>query len=216
LDEIGDISPTVQAKLLRLLQEKEYEPLGSTRTVSANVRFVAATHRNLEEMIAEGAFREDLFYRIDVIPIFVPPLRDRPDDIAVLAGHFTDKLGADNDRAGLTISDEAVARMATYDWPGNVRELLNFVERLVVFSDGARIEEADVDRELGRGDNHPRSSRNPVPSAGSLVQARAEAEKQAVVEALSRAGDNRTKAARLLGVSRRKLYNLLAQFDQAT
>jgi len=228
LDEIGDISPAVQAKLLRLLQEKEYQPLGGTRTHKADVRFIAATHRDLEEMVAENEFREDLLYRLDVIPVWMPPLRERPDDVGLLAEHFTKKLAKDNHRPGLTLSKTARQQLTHYDWPGNVRELMNFIERLVVFSDGETIESSDVERELERagrrggsvggagacpGDGSPSSG--PSPPSGSLEGARHDAEKQAVLDALRRAGDNRTQAARLLGISRRKLYNLLAQLDIA-
>lgn len=221
LDEIGDVSPTVQAKLLRLLQEREYQPLGGTRTMKADVRFVAATHRDLGAMVAEGGFREDLLYRLDVIPITMPPLRMRPDDIAPLAERFCAELGPANGREGLTLEPAAASALSRHDWPGNVRELQNVIERLIVFSEGERLTEADVVRELdrARAARPPRSEPNEPASGGSsganLAERRAEAERKAVEDALARAGGNRTKAARLLGISRRKLYYLLDELNLA-
>lgn len=215
LDEIGDISPSVQVKLLRLLQEKEYQRLGGTVALSADVRFVAATHRDLDAMVEEGAFREDLFYRLDVIPIFVAPLRERRADIAPLAKRFCHELGTANGRSGIYLDDGTLERLAELDWPGNVRELSNFVERLVVFADADEISTRDVERELARQPRR-RTSAVPAESAGSLGDRRDEAEKLAIVEALDRSGGNRTKAARLLGISRRTLYNKLTEFGIGT
>ncbi len=217
LDEIGDVSGAVQVKLLRLLQEKEYQPLGSTTNHKADVRLLAATHRDLETMMGAGEYREDLFYRLNVVPIWMPPLRDRRSDIPALAEEFCERLGRDNHRPGLRLSRGALAVLSEQPWPGNVRELQNFVERLVVFSDGGVIDEADVSRELERSGG-PRSSQTSVPAgdasqgdAASLASRRSAAERQAVLEALRRAEGNRTKAARLLGVSRRTLYNRLSE-----
>ena len=221
LDEIGDVSPSVQAKLLRLLQEREYQPLGGTRAVQADVRFVAATHRDLAAMVATGDFREDLLYRLDVVPITMPPLRLRPDDIAPLAHRFCAELGPPNGRPELALDREAAAELSRYDWPGNVRELQNVIERLIVFSDGERLPKRDVARELDRarqarasGSDAPEPSSD-GPSSANLAERRAEAERKAVQDALERAGGNRTKAARLLGISRSKLYYLLDELDLA-
>jgi two-component system, NtrC family, response regulator AtoC len=208
LDEMGDVSPAVQVKLLRLLQEKVYQPLGAIKERRANVRFVAATHRNLEEMVEHGEFREDLYYRLDVLPIWLPPLRERLADVEALAHQFCARVARDNGRAGVVLSAEAIAALGGYDWPGNVRELANFVERLVIFSDADTITVTDVERELGRRGTRSRSSR--APDSGDLAGHRAEAEHQAIRNALDRSGGNRTRAARLLGISRRTLYNRLA------
>ncbi|MBX3272786.1 MAG: sigma-54-dependent Fis family transcriptional regulator [Sandaracinaceae bacterium] len=212
LDEIGDVSASVQVKLLRLLQEKEYHRLGGTEALSADVRFVAATHRDLEEMVEQGQFREDLFYRLNVIPIWVAPLRDRPEDVAPLAHRFCEEHAARNGRGVVRLDAGAIARLEAQPWPGNVRELSNFVERLIVFTDGERIGAADVDRELARA---PRRAAPSTPAAapaeGTLEGRREEAERAAIREALERAGGNRTQAARLLGISRRTLYNKLAE-----
>jgi DNA-binding NtrC family response regulator len=219
LDEIGDVSSAVQAKLLRLLQEREYQPLGGTRTVKADVRFVAATHRDLGAMVAAGDFREDLLYRLDVVPITMPPLRLRPADIAPLAQRFCAELGPPNGRGGVRLEEAAAEELKRYDWPGNVRELQNVIERLIVFSDGDELTEADVARELDRvratrpPSVEPETPSSDGPSSANLAERRAEAERKAVLDALERAAGNRTKAARLLGISRRKLYYLLDELE---
>jgi DNA-binding NtrC family response regulator len=214
LDEIGDISLAVQVKLLRLLQEKEFQRLGGTRTEKADVRFVAATHRNLEALVAAGQFREDLFYRLNVVPVWMPPLRERRDDVVLLAHKFCEEFAAANGRTGLALEDDALAALTAYDWPGNVRELQNLIERLVVFADGPTIRGADVKRELGRNAGiRPPNDAASAPSAEptTLDAQRLEAERQAIREALARTGGNRTQAARLLGISRRTLYNKLRE-----
>ena len=215
LDEIGDVSPAVQVKLLRLLQQKEYEPLGATATVRADVRFIAATHQDLEGMVETGAFREDLYYRLNVVPIFMPPLREHKDDIAELARQLCARLANDNGRATLTLDATALDALAEHDWPGNVRELVNFIERLVVFCDGTSIGASDVVRELGRSPR-PRAGVGGSTTADSqpdhgagLKDRRQQAERDAIREALGKAGGNRTQAARLLGISRRTLYKRL-------
>jgi two-component system response regulator AtoC len=212
LDEIGDVTPAVQVKLLRLLQEREYERLGGVETRKADVRFVAATHRDLEAMIAAGTFREDLFYRLNVVPVWLPALRDRREDVAPLARRFCAELGAQNARPGAALSAAALALLTAEPWPGNVRQLQNFVERLVVLADGDTIDEADVRRELSRQGATQTAPAAPAPAApledtAPLEAHRREAERGALAAALDRARGNRTLAARLLGVSRRTLYN---------
>ncbi|MFK7984569.1 MAG: sigma-54-dependent transcriptional regulator [Sandaracinaceae bacterium] len=208
LDEIGDISLATQVKLLRLLNDKEYQRLGGTRSLSADIRFVAATHRDLEAMLVDGSFREDLFYRLNVIPIEMPPLRARSSDIPDLANLFCRELSAENGRPGLALEPAALARLCQMNWPGNVRQLANFVERLVVFADGSSIGEADVLREMD-----PSFDARPDPPE-TLDGTRRDAEHQAIVDALEKASGNRTKAARILGISRRTLYNKLAEMDE--
>ncbi len=219
LDEIGDVSPTVQVKLLRLLQEKQYEPLGATATRAANVRFIAATHQDLEQLVERGDFREDLYYRLNVVPIWMPPLREHPSDIPPLAAAFAERLAHENGRPALTLGEDALGALVAHDWPGNVRELQNFVERLVVFCDHGTVTAADVRRELERSPRPrlagPVSSRpTPVSPAEptdtrGLADRRLDAERAAILEALERARGNRTQAARLLGISRRTLYKRL-------
>ena len=212
LDEIGDVPLPTQVKLLRILQEREIERLGGTQTLKVDVRFVAATHRDLEGMIGSGDFREDLFYRLNVVPIEVPPLRERPDDVADLARHFAQVMAEANGRPAVELDTGAVELLAAQRWPGNVRQLENFLERLLVFTDGLRIRLSDVERELSREavrERAPASTRDA--EARQLV--RKDLERDAIVEALQRAGNNRSLAARLLGVSRRTLYNKLQELD---
>ncbi len=220
LDELGDISASVQLKLLRLIQERQFERVGGTQTLTADVRFVAATHRNLEAMISEGKFREDLFHRLNVIPVRIPPLRDRREDIRPLALHFCREHGRLNDRPNAALTDDALALLEAQPWQGNVRQLQNFVERLVVMSDADQIDAAVVNRELARS----AAALSPAPAAtastagadASLDDRRREAERTAIVDALSRAGGNRTKAARILGIARRTLYNKLEELGLDT
>ena len=219
LDEIGDISPAIQVKLLRVLQDKEFERVGGTRPIQADVRFVAATHRPLEDMIRRGEFREDLYYRLNVVAIVAPPLRERPDDVELLARHFCATLGAQNDKPGIHLSPEALALLRRQPWPGNVRQLQNFVERLVVFAETDAIGAAAVQAELGAG-NRAAIAGKPEGKAAELDftisvleldEVVRRAERKALEKALQKAGGNRTVAARILGVSRRTLYNKLEE-----
>jgi two-component system response regulator AtoC len=215
LDEIGDTTLSVQVKLLRLLQEKEYERLGGVETLKADVRFVAATNRDLEAMIKAGTFREDLFYRLSVVPIGLPPLRDRPEDIAPLAKRFCAELGAANGRPGAALDQGAIAVLEAQSWPGNVRQLQNFIERLVVLAEGDALGEGEVERELARklpGSAPVAKSESGTESGSRLLEdSRRDAERAALQTALAQAKGNRTLAARLLGISRRTLYNKLEE-----
>jgi len=215
LDEIGDVSLATQVKLLRVLQDRTFERLGGTSTLTADVRFIAATHRDLEEMIESSDFREDLFYRLNVIPIWSPPLRERRDDIGRLSAHFCAKFGAVNGR-GVTLSDDAIAALQAEPWPGNVRQLQNLVERLVVLSDATLLTADDVDRELSRSQRRSGSRRaigsTETGETETLEERRRRAEVEAIADALERCTGNRSQAARLLGVSRRTLYNKLEEY----
>ncbi len=203
LDEVGELSMPIQVKLLRLIQEREFERVGGTETLQADVRFVAATHRPLEQMVKDGTFREDLFYRLNVIPIVLPPLRERADDIEALARHFVQALGATHGRK-VSLAADAVPLLRAQPWPGNVRQLQNFLERLVVLSPGDELSAADVTRELSRA-GAPTAT--PAQASGGLLDdKRKDAERTAVQDALTQAKGNRALAARLLGVSRRTLY----------
>ena len=226
LDEIGDVPLGVQPKLLRLLQERAYEPLGGTRTQKTDARFVAATHRDLADMVARGTFREDLLYRLDVLVVRMPPLRDRPDDVPALATRFCARHAATNDKAGTTLGPDAIALLAEQPWPGNVRQLENLVERLVVFADTPTVGARDVEVALASGLSAAPSRRSPAVDAHrsaarsldaplDLGERRAGAEREAIERALDRARGNRTQAARILGVSRRTLYNKLAEHGVA-
>ncbi len=228
LDEIGDISPATQVKLLRVLQEREFERLGGTETIKADVRFVAATHKNLEEMVGRGEFREDLYYRLNVIPIVAPPLRERRDDIAALVHHFCDTISRANEKPTAVIDAAGIRILEEYDWPGNVRQLQNFIERLIVLTDKPEIPPGVVRREVGR--LRMMGASKPPPASGMQVgrqlgelslgvsvmdldEAVRRAERKALQKALDKANGNRTVAARILGVSRRTLYNKLAEHE---
>jgi DNA-binding NtrC family response regulator len=217
LDEIGDVPRSVQVKLLRVIQERELQRVGGTQTIRVDVRIIAATHRDLDAMVAAGEFREDLFYRLAVVPIHIPPLRERSGDAARLTRHFVQECASALARSRMSIDDDAVAVLTTQPWPGNVRQLQNFVERLVVLADQDVITKADVERELSRVPSIARAPdagapASPRPGAAlSLDSNRKETERQTLVKALTQAGNNRTRAARLLEVSRRTLYNKLRE-----
>lgn len=205
---MGELSLASQVKLLRLIQEKEFERVGGTETLKADVRFVAATHRSLPELVKEGKFREDLYFRLDVISVLLPPLRARPEDIEPLVKHFLSTLGPQNGRPKAALSAGAMALVSAQSWKGNVRQLQNFIERLTVLApEGDLIDESAVKHELERiGLDKPEAA---VASGDSLPERRKDAERQAVEEALKKSKGNRAQAARLLGVSRRTLYNKL-------
>ena len=211
LDEIGEISASVQVKLLRLLQDRQYERLGGVRTLNADVRFVTATHRNLERMVQTGAFREDLYYRLNVVRLDLPSLRQRREDIEPLAQHFCREVSREAGKR-MTVSPAAIARIVRAEWRGNVRELQNFIERLVVLADGDNISEQDVTLEQQRslglaGETEPRAESSVI----SLDSALQRAEIHALEKALRKALGNRTVAARILGVSRRALFYKLRE-----
>jgi two-component system response regulator AtoC len=213
LDEIGDLTLNMQVKLLRLLQDKVFERVGETRAQRADVRFVAATHRDLESRVKSGEFREDLFYRLNVMQIWIPPLRERAEEIEPLATRFCTDFAKDAKRPGLRLAPDALALLREQRWPGNVRQLKNFIERLTILADGLIITAELVEHELGS--QRPVAARE-VPAApppGGVEQAipplesqRREAERSAIVGALERARGNRSFAAKLLNISRRNLY----------
>ncbi len=209
LDEIGDSSPVFQSKLLRVLQEGQIRPVGGTRNFSIDVRVIAATNKSLQEGVRTKAFREDLYYRLSVIPIEIPPLRERREDIRPLAEHFVRKFAAKNRRKQATLSVEAFDRLTAQPWPGNVRELENVIERAVVIARGPEIQ---PDQLLLREYSEPQSdilsqsqpkSRNP---SLSLM------EREQIIDALRRHGGNRSKSARELGISRTGLYYMMKRY----
>jgi len=200
LDEIGDISAAVQVKLLRVLQERTFERLGGTRSIEVDVRVVAATNRDLQQLIADGTFREDLFYRLNVVPLTIPPLRKRPADIPALVAHFLDKFGA----GSRTISSQAMEALVAYQWPGNVRELENTIERITILSHGEIIEADDLPAEVraGVGIVDAGSRCFVLPEAGIDLE---ETELDLIKQALERAGGSTPKAAKLLGLTTKTL-----------
>jgi Nif-specific regulatory protein len=221
LDEIGEISPSVQVKLLRVLQERVVERIGGNRAVPVDVRIIAATNRNLEEAIRKNQFREDLYYRLNVVPIFLPPLRQRKEDIPLLVAHFLSRFNAEN-RRSIEMTPGAIEAMIQHDWPGNVRELENMMERLVVMSPDESVSREDVVRTLALFPaNQPFETERPAPSPPEspnasrhygnghdetlLPQAVSELEKKRILDVLDRCGWIKTRAASLLGITARQL-----------
>nr|NIQ02692.1 sigma-54-dependent Fis family transcriptional regulator [Nitrospinaceae bacterium]NIR56632.1 sigma-54-dependent Fis family transcriptional regulator [Nitrospinaceae bacterium]NIS87095.1 sigma-54-dependent Fis family transcriptional regulator [Nitrospinaceae bacterium]NIT83949.1 sigma-54-dependent Fis family transcriptional regulator [Nitrospinaceae bacterium]NIU46140.1 sigma-54-dependent Fis family transcriptional regulator [Nitrospinaceae bacterium] len=173
LDEVGDMPLSIQVKLLRVLSEREIDRIGGSRSIPLDVRVIAATHRNLEDAIETGKFREDLFYRLNIIPVFMPPLRDRKDDIPLLATHFLKQFNQAADKSIKGITDEAMEILVNYSWPGNIRELANFIERMVVLSSGDVITPCDLpEKVLGEV---PREKWTPTPKSPDPVETAAEA-----------------------------------------
>ena len=199
LDEIGDLSPSTQVKLLRVLQEREFERLGGTETIKVNVRVIAATHRNLEQLITDGRFREDLLYRLNVFTIFVPPLRERKADLLLLADHYLERFCRVHGKRILRISTPAIDMLTSYHWPGNVRELVNCMERAVLVCDGNTVHAHHLPPTLQTAE-----ASGSAPSL-SLQEAVAAYEKDLIQDALKSARGNRARAARLLQTTPRIL-----------
>ena len=212
LDEIGDMSPVLQVKLLRVLQERTYEVLGESTPVDANVRFIAATHRNLTKMVAEGTFREDLFYRLNVVPLHLPPLRDRVDDIPALTRKFVNDANATHTRNVTGIADEALAVLACHSWPGNVRELSNVIERAVVLKGSGILDASDIPPL----DERRARTELSLPLAGiDLVDTLARLERSLIGQAMERVQGNKTLAANLLRINRTTLVEKLKRSEGA-
>ena len=199
LDEIGDVPLAIQVKLLRFLQERVIERIGGRQQIAVDVRIVCATHQNLERMIAEGTFREDLYYRLSEMVIKIPPLRERQNDAELLAHNFMAQYNKEHGRSIRGFSAEALAVLETHPWPGNVRELENRIKRAVIMAEGNRITPVDLD--LADPDE--------IPDVVSLAKAREEVERREIPRALSRAEGNISQAAKLLGISRPTLYDLM-------
>lgn len=206
LDEIGDMSPNLQVKLLRVLQDRTFEPVGSSKTVRADVRVLAATHRNLEEAIRQGRFREDLYYRLNVIPIEVPPLRARKEDLPLLVEHFLARLNEEKGRQIDGLAPAALERLVEHDWPGNVRELENLLERLVVLRGCGTIEVDDLPASL-RSRSAPPSPALPElgPDGVPFHEVIDRLETHLILQALERTNWNKNRAAQLLGLNRTTL-----------
>jgi transcriptional regulator with PAS, ATPase and Fis domain len=212
LDEVGDMPLPLQAKLLRALQEGEIEPLGSNKVVQVDVRVIAATSQNLEAMIAQGSFRSDLYYRLNVLEITIPPLRDRLADLGVLCEALIGEICEGQGLRG-EITDAGVAALGSYDWPGNIRELRNVLERALTMSEDGDLLDADaIFKVLPRSRSRAVSAMVPR-SVRPLARIMAEAEAQAIEEALLVSRGNRTRAAKLLGISRSVLYEKLAKMS---
>jgi two-component system response regulator HydG len=208
LDEIGEISPPVQIKLLRFMQEHQFERVGGNETLTVDVRLVAATNRKLPDMVKEGRFREDLYYRLNVINVEMPPLRARPSDVPLLAAHFLRKYAGENGKEIAGFSGEALERMAAYAWPGNVRELENVVERAVVLARSGEISVAELPLHLASSKGRGVGPEIP----GATLE---EIERYAITKTLEATGGATSRAAEILGVSVRKIQYKLHEYHDA-
>ncbi len=203
LDEIGDMPLPIQAKLLRVIQERSFEPVGATRTQTVDVRLVAATHKDMRQAVDTGSFREDLFYRLNVFPIMLPPLRDRADDIPLLSLHFLAELAESMGKRASGFSPAALAAMTAYDWPGNIRELHNCIERAVIVTKTPTIDATDLPQDLFS--THRRSDRDALPR--DLDAELERIERDFIIEALRRSDGVQVRAAKLLGIAERSLWH---------
>jgi transcriptional regulator with GAF, ATPase, and Fis domain len=207
LDEVGEMSPAVQAKFLRVLQEREFQRVGGSRTLAADIRVLAATNRDLKAAIARGTFREDLYYRLAVFDIALPPLRERADDIALLTDSFLESIGRSIGRPAAGVTDDARRKLNGYAWPGNVRELRNVVERAVILCEGGLIDSEHLPLSVVESGGASPSSRAGAPSAKPATLD--DAERVLIVDALAKSGNNKSKAARSLGLTRAQLRSRL-------
>ncbi|MBI4625901.1 MAG: sigma-54-dependent Fis family transcriptional regulator [Verrucomicrobia bacterium] len=221
LDEIGDISSSTQVKLLRFLETKSIERVGGSKPLELDVRLVAAANRSLEQLVRAGKFREDVFFRLNVVRLYMPPLRERAEDIPLLLAHFIRLFSEENAVPPLTVESGALRTLQAYPWPGNIRELRNFCENAVVLRRGGRLTEYDLEPKFRGAAISGQIAPNPLADAGSKDQAAApsslsvaENEKHLLREALLKSRGNRTKAAQLMGVSRRTLHRKIAQWPE--
>jgi DNA-binding NtrC family response regulator len=222
LDEVGTMSAALQMKLLRVLQEREFERVGDSHTIKVDVRVIGATNSDLARLVAEGQFREDLYYRLNVIPVQLPPLRERREDIPLLVQHFLARFEADRNAnvkapsQKLTVSQEAMRRLMAYAWPGNVRQLENAVERAVAFAAGrSQIDVLDLPAEVQQAQEAVAASTVTLPEAGMDLDAFvANIERELIQRSLERTGGNKGQAARLLNLKRTTLVEKLKRFDK--
>lgn len=208
LDEIGELPPSLQAKLLRVLQERVFEPLGSNLSLPARARVIAVTNRDLEAAVTAHTFRDDLYYRLHVVPINLPPLRARKDDIPALTEFFLERSCAENETDRKILTPAALDRLQAHDWPGNVRELENLIERLVIMTEGARIDAPDIDFLRAR----PLGTLVPENDVGNLPGQLEQHERAIITRTLEMTKGNRTKAAKLLNISIRQLHYKLVKY----
>ena len=215
LDEISEIDLAVQVKLLRVLEERTFERVGGNESLEVDIRLVTATNRNLKAMVEEGGFREDLFFRLDVVNIDIPPLKERSSDIPVLCSKFLAEFSEQNGKPLEGITSDAINTLTSYDWPGNVRELRNTIEKMVVLSRGDRLTARDLPLNIKEAVRAGGGAR-PAPAGAGLVQVEAslaDAERQMIMAALDKHNQNRTRAAEDLGISRRTLHRKIRQYE---
>jgi len=221
LDEVGDIPLSTQVKLLRVLQEREFERVGGNETLSIDVRVIAATHRDLEVMVMEGSFREDLYYRLNVVPIAIPPLRERQEDIPALLDHFLERCNQENKRA-IQFKEDVVRLISGYHWPGNIRELHNCVERLVVMATTEKVSLSNIPEPLRPYFDHMRSVRNvsgpkvgQKKPSGTLSSSLDAIEEDRLKDALRQSGGVKAKAGRILGLTPRQVAYKMRKYHIA-
>ena len=214
LDEIGEIDATTQIKLLRFLETRSVERLGSHKPIALDLRLVCATNRDLLQMVKEGKFREDLYYRLSVVPLRMPPLRERPDDIPLLLSHYLKRFAAENHLAEVRLGADALGVLARYPWPGNIRELRNTCENLAVLRPGKVLTAGDLDPRYAQATNLGGVVRPGLLAASGGMFDKEQNEKELLKQALASAAGNRTKAAELLGISRRTLHRKLLQWPE--
>ncbi|HZI77584.1 MAG TPA: sigma-54 dependent transcriptional regulator, partial [Gemmatimonadales bacterium] len=209
LDEIGDISPGLQARLLRVLQEQEIVPVGSETPIKVDVRVIAATHRDLPEAVRAGRFREDLYYRLDVVTLRLPPLRERRQDIPLLVDHFLRALSLRHGRGPVAMDSEAQRRLLAYDWPGNIRELQNVLERAVLLAEQGVIGPEHLATNL-----LPAAASSPEPETlpSAALRPLEDIEREHVIRVLAATGGNREESSRILGISRRTLTRMIQRW----
>ena len=214
LDEIGEIDASIQVKLLRFLETRSFERLGSSKQLEVDVRLVCATNRNLEEMVERGEFREDLLYRLNVIRISLPPLRERPEDIVTLLQHYTQYFSEQNGFSAVELTEGALSVLRAYAWPGNIRQLRNFCENIVILKRGSEINEYDLDPIYQLNPTPLTSENQDVGVSNHSILSKSENEKRLLRNALIKSNGNRTKAADLMGISRRTLHRKLIQWPE--
>ncbi|MBR5738168.1 MAG: sigma-54-dependent Fis family transcriptional regulator, partial [Verrucomicrobia bacterium] len=227
LDEIGEIDASIQVKLLRFLGERTFERVGSNRTLTTDVRLIAATNKDLEKMVREGTFREDLFFRLRVVEIVIPPLRERVEDIPLMAAKFLREFSKENNKSVTALDRSTLELLQKYPWPGNVRELRACMEHAVIFSSGSSVQVRDLPPSIKNWqpetvmigaplmsptDSHPAQTTTQTTKRGSNLSVK-EAEKQLIFRALEECGGNRTAAALKLGISRRTLHRKLNEYQ---
>ena len=214
LDEIGEMGPDIQVKLLRFTQFGEFMPLGSTQSKNVNVRIIAATNRDLKDAVAEGLFREDLFYRLNVVNLTIPDLAERSEDIPVLAKHFVNKLGKEMGKESFTISRQALAKMKSYNWPGNIRELENVIHGALVLTDSSPLTDEFLPDSLQESNPINLKKERELPSLQDMLESsQEEIEKNAILEALKQCNGKKAAAARKLGISRSSFFRKLKQYE---
>jgi two-component system, NtrC family, response regulator len=212
LDEVGELTPPLQVKLLRVIQEREVDKIGNPHPVKVNVRILAASNRNLKNLVEDGQFREDLYYRLSVVTIELPPLRERREDIPLLVQHFLQQLAGRYGIADLTISDRAIEKLAQHTWPGNVRELQNVMERLAVLAKSKLIQPEDLPSEICQSESRIANIKLNLPEEGIDLE---EIEKEILLQALERNNWNQTQAAKYLNISRKTLIYRMEKFALA-